>query len=82
MFGCAFGALRPRASSPSNPVGAGHTDAVLAVGFSPDGRQLASGSGDTTARLWDLATQTPLHTCKVPAPVEAVGTCMPARDVQ
>ncbi|KAK9840799.1 hypothetical protein WJX81_005490 [Elliptochloris bilobata] len=43
---------------------AGHTDAVLAVGFSPDGRHLASGSGDTTARLWDLATQTPLHTCK------------------
>jgi len=37
---------------------------VLAVGFSPDGRHLASGSGDTTARLWDLATQTPLHTCK------------------
>ena len=44
---------------------AGHTDAVLAVGFSPDGRRLASGSGDSTARLWDLATQTPLHTCKV-----------------
>ena len=27
-------------------------------------RQLASGSGDTTVRFWDLTTETPLHTCK------------------
>ena len=27
-------------------------------------RQLASGSGDTTVRFWDLETETPLHTCK------------------
>lgn len=42
---------------------AGHTEAVLSVVFSPDGQQLASGSGDTTVRLWDLHTQTPLFTC-------------------
>lgn len=43
---------------------AGHSEAVLSVAFSPDGKQLASGSGDTTVRLWDLNTQTPMFTCK------------------
>ncbi|GAX77292.1 hypothetical protein CEUSTIGMA_g4738.t1 [Chlamydomonas eustigma] len=42
----------------------GHSESVLAVHFSPDGKQLASGSGDTTVRLWDLNTQTPQHECK------------------
>ena len=43
---------------------AGHGEAVIAVCFSPDGRQLASGSGDMTVRFWDVLTETPLHTCK------------------
>lgn len=42
----------------------GHAEAVLSVAFSPDGQQLASGSGDTSVRFWDLTTQTPLYTCK------------------
>ncbi|KAJ1675271.1 hypothetical protein EV182_001590 [Spiromyces aspiralis] len=42
----------------------GHSEAVLSVSFSPDGNQLASGSGDTTVRIWDLATETPQFTCK------------------
>eukprot|EP00775_Hariotina_reticulata_P006560 gene6560-6788_t len=42
----------------------GHSEAVLAVQFSPNGRYLASGSGDTTLRFWDLNTQLPQYECK------------------
>ncbi|EEZ97691.1 notchless [Tribolium castaneum] len=42
----------------------GHAEAVISVSFSPDGRHLASGSGDTTVRFWDVDTQTPFKTCK------------------
>ncbi|XP_038074325.1 notchless protein homolog 1-like [Patiria miniata] len=42
----------------------GHAEAVISVAFSPDGRYLASGSGDTTVRFWDVNTETPHFTCK------------------
>ena len=42
----------------------GHSEAVLSVAFSPNGEKLASASGDTTVRMWDLNTECPLVTCE------------------
>jgi WD40 repeat protein len=37
----------------------GHDRAVTAVGISPDNHWLVTGSGDSTARLWDLTAKDP-----------------------
>jgi ribosome assembly protein 4 len=42
----------------------GHSEAVIVAAFSSSGRFLASGSGDSTVRFWDLTTETPHHECK------------------
>ena len=41
---------------PSPPSPQGHTRGVYSIAFSPDKRHLATGSGDSTARVWDLST--------------------------
>ncbi|KIM23706.1 hypothetical protein M408DRAFT_251479 [Serendipita vermifera MAFF 305830] len=34
----------------------GHTESVISVAFSPDGRHIVSGSRDETIRIWDVDT--------------------------
>ena len=31
----------------------GHTDFVQGVAYSPEGKRIVTGSGDSTARVWD-----------------------------
>ncbi len=44
----------------------GHTDLVLGISFSQDGKTLVSGSKDGTLRLWNVVTATQTHTVEVP----------------
>lgn len=34
----------------------GHTNSVLSVAYSPDGRRIVSSSADSTVRVWDAET--------------------------
>jgi WD40 repeat protein/energy-coupling factor transporter ATP-binding protein EcfA2 len=49
-------AMLATASLPAIAVLRGHTDDVFSVAFSPDGKILATGSGDNSVWLWDVTT--------------------------
>jgi WD40 repeat protein len=54
--------LRASAQKPELVVGTGHADVAYAIAFSPDGKILASGSGDDTIKLWEVASGRELRT--------------------
>lgn len=62
--GEALHSLRTASSLPLQRRLPGHDQAVDAVAFSPDGKTLATGSFDSTARLWDVATGKTRHILK------------------
>ena len=45
----------PALFPPVSRVLSGHTDAILSVALTPDGKWALTGSRDHTARLWDLS---------------------------
>ncbi|MCM1973714.1 trypsin-like peptidase domain-containing protein [Streptomyces sp. G1] len=60
----ALQSLRTSSSLPLQRRLSGHDQTVDAVAFSPDGKTLATGSFDGTARLWDVASGKTRHTLK------------------
>ena len=58
----------------------GHTHMVTNIVFSPDARQLTTGSEDNVARVWDLSTGKQSTVLKVS--VRGGGGCTPTPHVQ
>ncbi|ABN68193.1 WD-repeat protein required for cell viability [Scheffersomyces stipitis CBS 6054] len=55
--------FKVKAITRSNAAIAGHGSTILCCQFAPnDSGRMCSGAGDSTARIWDCNTQTPLYT--------------------
>jgi WD40 repeat protein len=50
------------AHSTSRTLTGGHRDSINSLAITPDGSRLITGSSDSTAKIWDIATGTLLHT--------------------
>ena len=51
----------------------GHTDYIYTLAFSPDGKQLVTGSDDETARLWDIEAGKEISTLPMDEPRIPIG---------
>ena len=54
--------FRVRAVTRCSSTLSGHGSPILCCSFSPSGLLLATGAGDKVCRIWDMDTETPLHT--------------------
>ena len=57
-------AITGPAQRPELVIQTGHSQSVITVAFSPDGKMIASGSLDHTIKLWDISTGTELSSLK------------------
>jgi WD40 repeat protein len=60
----------------------GHSNWVVSLAFSPDGKKLVSGSGDSTARIWDVETGIELGRIRFPGMSTYVGSVSFSSDGQ
>jgi WD40 repeat protein len=59
----------------------GHQDAVVSVGFSPDGRRAISASCDGTIYLWDAVTSREIRRYQMPGQIYAVALSADGRRI-